>query len=266
MLDCKTCQQFLEIRVGEKLALLKKRDEKVGKEYMTIAPVLLQLLEDVELKNELKARIKEQIDSAAVNATPNPRDETEGNKKLLKATMAVVLAKLENLYGDGEDTKLYPMPLFEAQPQSQIVPLMEDHGTVAIVLGEYVRTWEEVFYDICHESLHLLNPVINVKGDKVKVSALEEGCAVKFAEQMYEKYINPYCDKIPSTSPANAPDSQYFMVYSVAKKIPDELLKDVRREFGRFSSIDDVVKFTALVGGYVCGEEVEVLIKPFAYR
>lgn len=233
---------------------------------MMIAPVLLQLLEDVELNNGLKARLKEQIDSAAVNATSNPRDEIEGNKELLNAIMVVVLAKLENLYGDGDYTKLYSMPLFVAQPQSQIVPLMEDHGTVAIVLGEYVRTWEDVFYDICHESLHLLNPVINVKGGNVKVSSLEEGCAVNFAEHMYQKYINPYCDKIPTTSPANAPYSPYFIAYSVTKKIPDGVLKEVRKEFGRFSKIDDVEKFTALVGGYVSGEEVEVLIKPFPYR
>ena len=143
---------------------------------------------------------------------------------------------------------------------------MGDHDTVAIVLGQHVRSWEEVFYDICHESLHLLNPVINVKDSKVKVCALEEGVAVKFAETMYAKYIRPYCDKIPSTSPVHAPNCQYFLAYLAAEKIPDDVLKEVRNVFGKFSNIDDSEKFRVLVSDYLSKEEIEILVETIVYR
>jgi hypothetical protein len=228
----------------------------------------LELLEQIkgdQFTPEIKAIIKKQIESAAEDLSSNPRDRTEGNLKLLNAIMLIVSGAAEDLYGIGDETGLHFLPIFEDQPRSQIGLLINEPDKVAIVLGEYVKTWEEVFYDICHESLHLLNPVFNVKDDKIKVSALEEGCAVKFAEQMYEKYINPFCDKIPSTSPVNAFGSQYFTAYSAAKKIPDDVLREVRKTFGRFSNIDDAGKFKELVGEYVSAEEAGVLMRPFVY-
>lgn len=236
---------------------------------MTIGPVLLELLAQItnyQYSPEVKEYLKQLIDSAAVDVTPNPRDKTEGNKKLLSSAVLVAFGTVQDLYGIGDDTKLYPSPQFLDQPQSQIAPLMDDNSTVAIVLGGYVRTWEEVFYDICHESLHLLNPVLNIRDSRVQVSALEEGVAVKFAEHMYSKYINPYCDSIPSTSPVHDFQSQYFKAYCAAKKIPDEVLNEVRSVFGKFSSINDIGKFTELVGGYLNEIEIDVLVKPVEYR
>jgi DNA-directed RNA polymerase subunit L len=213
----------------------------------------------------VKEEIKDLIESAAISSTPNPRDETEGNLKLLYVTVLIALLAVQDLYGIGDETELHPHPIFGTQPQSQIVPLKGNHGTVAVLLGEYVKTWEDVFYDICHESLHLLNPTINVKSDNVKVSALEEGCAVKFAEQMYEQHIKPYCNKTPLTSPVTATASQYFSAYSAVKKIPDDVLKEVRRKFERFSKIDDFEKFKELVGEYVSDQEIDVLVRTFTY-
>jgi hypothetical protein len=235
---------------------------------MTIGPVLLELLTQIENNQyspEKKACLKELIGSAAVDATKNPRDDTEGNRKLLYSAVLVALGTVQDLYGIGDDTELHPFPEFVNQPQSQIAPLMDNHSTVAIVLGNYVRTWEEVFYDICHESLHLLNPVLNVRDSRVQVSALEEGVAVKFAEHMYGKYIKPYCKNIPSTSPVGDIQGQYFKAYCAAKKIPDEVLHEVRIAFGKFSSINDVEKFAELVGAYLNEEEIEILMQPVKY-
>lgn len=124
---------------------------------------------------------------------------------------------------------------------------------------------ENAFYDVCHEVVHLLNPVFNVQDANVKVSALDEGVAVKFAEQMYERYIRPYCDRIPSTSPIFYRNSQYFVAYSAAKKIPDGVLKEVRQVFGMFSKIDDVEKFKTLVGSYLSDKEMDELMAKFIY-
>jgi len=236
---------------------------------MMIVSVLLDSLEKIknnQFTDEMKATLKRQIDFAAGDRTLDPREETEANRKLLNAAILVALGTAEELYGEGDETEFHCYPIFKAQPRSQIVPLAENHLKFAIVIGECARSWEDVFYDICHESLHLLNPVINVMDDTVEVCALEEGVAVKFAEQMYEKYIKPYCGKTPSSSPVNYSDSQYFMAYYAVKKIPDDVLKETRKSFGRFSNIDDVNKFKALVGSYVSDKEIEILTNPFVYR
>lgn len=227
---------------------------------------LLSQIKDDQFTDELKATLKRQIELSSVDLTLNPRDETEGNLKLLNAVMLIALGSAQDLYGSGEDTGLDPFPRFEDQPQSQIVPLMGDHGTVAIVLGTYVKSWEEVFYDICHESLHLLNPVIKVNDREVRVSALEEGVAVKFAEKMYEKCIKPYCGQTPLTSPVNSPSSQYYLAFNAAKKIPDDVLKEIRSVFGKFSNIEDSGKFKRLVNQYLNDEEIRILVEVFVYK
>lgn len=235
---------------------------------MKLEAVLLQLLEQIkndDWTDESRANVKDLIQSSASDRTLNPRDKTDGNEKLLKATVFIALGTATDMYGVGDETKLYPIPFFERQPQSQIAPLMDDMSTVGIVLGECVRSWEEVFYDICHESLHLLDPIINVYDSNVKVSALEEGVAVKFAEDMYEQYVRPYCRKKPLTSPVSDINSQYFKAYSAAKKIPDVVLKDVRKVFGKFSKIDDVEKFKEMVGNFISDEDVKTLVDPFVY-
>jgi hypothetical protein len=235
---------------------------------MAIETALLQLLEQIkndQCTDQVRDLLRVQIKSATTDLTLTPRDETDGNRMLLNAMGALALGMAEQLYGAGDDTGLDPFPRFWSEPNSQIMPLDGDDGTVVIAIGTSAASWEEVFYDICHESLHLLNPVINVRSSGVKVSALDEGVAVKFAEQMYEKYIKSYCNTVPATSPINAFHTQYFQAYSAAKRIPDATLKEVRKVFGKFSKIDDADKFKDLVCDYLSDEEAEILLAPFRY-
>lgn len=235
---------------------------------MAIESVLVELasqIEDDQVTNEEKANLISQIQSSAGDLTSNPRDHTNGNRLLLNATMVVALGIAQNRYGIGDDAGLYLHPLFGDKPQSQLRPLAGDNREFAIVLGMCVRSWEDVFYDICHESLHLLNPVLIVEGDGDKISALEEGVAVKFAEDMYDTHIRTYCDHTPLTSPINDPSSQYFRAYAAAKKIPDAVLKEVRRTFGRFSDINDSEKFRDIISDYLDEEAIRTLIEPFRY-
>ncbi|MBN3727265.1 hypothetical protein [Burkholderia sp. Ac-20379] len=235
---------------------------------MTIETALLQLLEQFkndQCTDQVKDHLRAQIKSASSDLTQNPRDETNGNRMFLNAMVALALGTAEQLYGAGDDTSFDPFPRFWSHPNSQIMPLIGDDGAVVIAIGTFAVSWEEVFYDICHESLHLLNPVTNVRSSNVKVSALEEGVAVKFAEQIYEKYISSYCDKIPTTSPIKAFHTQYFQAYSAAKMIPDTTLKEVRNVFVRFSKIDDPDKFKHLTRDYLSDMEAEILLAPFKY-
>lgn len=212
-----------------------------------------------------KEILRNQINSATPRLTLNPRDDTNESRMILNAMFALCLGVAEKLYGDGGDTKFHKIPIFLPQPNSQIMPLNDKKGTVVIAIGTCAFSWEEVFYDICHESLHMLNPVVNVHNSNVNVSALEEGVAVKFAEHLYEKYVKIYCNKIPATSPVNAFHTQYFQAYSAANKIPDVKLKEVRKEFERFSKLDNAEKFKNLVGDYLSEGDTEILLEPFRY-
>lgn len=231
---------------------------------MKIVKALLALLEDTGFQDQKKKEIRDVFIVAMKGMVSDPRGDTESNKRILGAALFLVKRKVESLYGVGDETELYPYPIFINQPQSQIAPVMNNHKMIALGVGVCAKSWEEVFYDLCHESLHLLNPVIDVKNNKV--SALEEGCAVRFAEQMYEKYISPYCSDIPLTSPINSHSSQYFFPYIAAKKIPNSVLSDVRKAFGKFSTIDDIRKFKLLVGDYVDDKEIRTLVEPFIYK
>ena len=231
---------------------------------MKIVQMLLTMLEDASFTDGDKAEIMDSIESAAVGITLNPRDKTESNGNILCAALRVILKMVEDLYGKCDGTKIYLTPIFIDQSASQIAPLQYIIGTVGLGIGQSAKSWEEVFYDLCHETVHLLNPVMGVKNKRV--SALEEGCAVKFAEQTYEKYIKPYCNKVPRTSPISYPSCQYFSAYSAAKKIPDSVLKDIRREFGSFSNINDAEKLKNMAGDYVDDKDIEVLVKSFLYK
>jgi len=232
---------------------------------MQILMVLLGLLEQIENDQfplKVKADLKELI-AAAPSITSNPRDKTDGNISILTAMLTILLGTVQDLYGIGDETEVSLHPQFLDYQQSQIRFLVGDAPRGIVVLGRYVRTWEEVFYDLCHESLHLLDPVLNI--EEAMVSALEEGVAVKFAEQMYAKHIKPYCDSIPVTSPVRAPQSQYFRAYCAAEKIPDDVLRGIRNAFGRFSNINHVNKFRELTMAYLNETEIEVLMAPVFY-
>ncbi|HDV8352641.1 TPA: hypothetical protein RKT01_004472 [Burkholderia vietnamiensis] len=231
---------------------------------MKIVQALLALLETVGFPDEEKARIGNFIDAASVGMTLDPRDEVESNGKFLHASLLVIARKVEDLYGAGDDTDLHYLPIFLNQLNSQILPLIGEPKKFALGIGLIARSWEDVFYELCHESLHSLNPVVDVRNNRV--AALEEGCAVKFAEQMYLEYIKPYCNEIPLSSPVSDHSSQYFTAYMAAKKIPDNVLRKVRQVFGRFSKIDDVRKFTTLVELYVSEAEAASLCERFVYR
>lgn len=228
--------------------------------------VVMQIIEqisDAAYDSELKTKIKALIRPDGI--TSNPREETDGNRDFLRAMLIAILGAAEDLYGQGEDAEIYYLPIFKDQPSSQITVGLDAPDHVFMIIGTHANTWEEVFYDIAHESIHLLNPVANAQKKEVIVSAMEEGCAVKFAEYMYEKYIEPFCKEKPVTSPNHPGGGQYFTAYLAARKIPDDVLKAIREKFGRFSDVDDKEKLKELAASYINDEDIKILVGRFYY-
>ena len=120
-----------------------------------------------------------------------------------------------------------------------------------------------MFYELCHETVHLLNPVRDIK--QSRVSALEEGVAVKFAEEMYEAFIATYTRHGPLVTPAADKSSSYFRAFSIAKKIPDDVLKRIRKEFGKFSAVDDASLLMKIAPACITEHEAQQMCDAFDY-
>ncbi|WP_220465770.1 hypothetical protein, partial [Pseudomonas juntendi] len=78
-----------------------------------------------------------------------------------------------------------------------------------ICFGTQVITWEQLFYELAHETLHLLGPTDT---NKNTVARIEEGVAVKFAEEFYKDYVYPSIKRYTYISPLSAPLSAYYKV------------------------------------------------------
>lgn len=175
--------------------------------------------------------------------------------------LLVAVATTESLYGEGSG-RFEPLPRFDdATPMSQV--RMNAHQEGVIVIGNCAQTWEEVFYDMCHEAVHLLDPVVDVS--RTEVSYLEEGCAVKFAEQMHAAYVRPYCDLVPRTSPIRDRKSPYHAAYAAASKMPDDVLKQARRAFGTFAKVNDATRLGTIAGSFLSNADLELLASAFPY-
>ncbi|CAJ0694927.1 hypothetical protein LMG18102_02034 [Ralstonia mannitolilytica] len=120
-----------------------------------------------------------------------------------------------------------------------------------------------MFYELCHETVHLLNPVLDIK--QSRVSALEEGVAVKFAEEMYERFIATYTRHGPLVTPTSNKNSSYFKAFLIAKKIPDDILKIIRKEFGKFSAIDNASLLMKIAPACITEHEAQQMCDAFDY-
>ncbi len=153
--------------------------------------------------------------------------------------------------------------------RSRVATLTKDPNKFGIFISRCCNTWEDVFYDLCHECLHILNPAKDT--NITPVQRLEEGVAVKLAEYMYSRYIANYHNTPAINSPLSLFDptakySQYYKSYLITSKIPDEKLKEVRSIFGSFWSIPDKEKFMSIVGNYITDKEADYLLSDFDYN
>lgn len=230
---------------------------------MSFIEAVICLLEETEMPDDEKSQGRAALESLKGKVTVNPREENHENNLLLRVLACTLLYRLEELYGPVEVAKLHHEPVFWENFRSQVVVLQGDEIIIGMAITVLAKSWEHVFYEMCHESVHLLNPRINAQ--KERVSALEEGVAVKFAEQMYAEHISPYTNQLPAFSPTQQQSSQYFVAFQAAEKIPDSVLRDVRTHFKSFSEIDNLDEFKSFVLSHISEDEAVVLYSPFVY-
>ncbi|RQY65618.1 hypothetical protein DF110_28475 [Burkholderia stagnalis] len=135
--------------------------------------------------------------------------------------------------------------------------------TFGVSVGSFAESWEQVFYELCHETVHLLNPILDIK--QSRVSALEEGVAVKFAEDLYGTFIQTYTRRSPLVTPTSNKSSSYFKAFSIAKKIPDDKLKLIRKEFGKFSAVDNAPLLMKIAPACIAEHEALQICDAFDY-
>lgn len=221
-----------------------------------------------KLDNDLKC-IKEEclledLERISSRLTPNIRENNESNI-VLRCIISFVLYELvKKKYGspDPSFTYNYQVDLTSSE-RSKVCPLKGDISTVAICIGPYIKTWWDLVYDMAHETVHLLNPILQIDQP---YNSIEEGVAVKFAEDVFENYLSAYAPMSEAcSSPKIAIDqsNNYLTVYKVAKKIPDEKLKKIREKFGSFGKIDKFENFFELIKEFVSTEEAQTLFKSF---
>lgn len=209
------------------------------------------------------------VKELAANATDNPRDNVRENYEILYHTQEAILDVVEARYGKcDEDIDTYMHPVLRDAENNKhtgsvIWSLKDQPRTFGIGVGSFAESWEQVFYELCHETVHLLNPVLDIK--QFRVSALEEGVAVKFAEETYEIFIAIYTCNGPLVTPTSNKSSSYFKAFSIAKKIPDNILKLIRKEFGKFSAVDNASLLMQIAPACITAHEAQQMCDAFDY-
>lgn len=217
----------------------------------------------IPLPPEEVAEYKSFITKFESGCTNSPRDENIDNVYFLRMLTLLAQDKAKSLYGNPENVEIDLDPIFsETRWPSRIAFTLEEK--YCIELGQSLRTWEDFFYDICHEALHLLNPVKDLK--TTTICRLEEGVAVKFAEDCYAAFIYPWKQQKARNSPVdNTQAGDYRRAHTITKKIPDSALNSIRKKFGAFYKSNDPTEIHKLAGGYINEDEAIFLSQSFLY-
>ncbi|KAA5924219.1 hypothetical protein F1536_00560 [Achromobacter xylosoxidans] len=230
---------------------------------MNIFVATRNLASSIPLDPEEAAEFQSIITKFESGCTNSPRDENNDNSNFIRILTLLAQDKAKSLYGNPENADIDLGPFFSQNRwPSRIAFTLEEK--FCIELGQSLRTWEDFFYDICHEALHLLNPVKDLK--TTTICRLEEGVAVKFAEDCYAAFIYPWKKKKARNSPVdNTQAGDYRRAHAITKKIPDSVLKSIREKFGAFYKSNDPTEIHKLAGSYINEDEAIFLSQSFLY-
>lgn len=190
------------------------------------------------------------------------------NRYVIHCISVLMLNLAEQKYGEtsvGPDD-IYMSPEFLDIPRSYVgrtqkteTMLQEKH---IICLGTLVTTWEQLFYELAHETVHLLGPTDT---NKNTVARIEEGVAVKFAEDFYKDFVYPSIKRYTYSSPLSTPLSVYYKAYKATSKIPDDILKSIRSNFTNFKDVKKEGLYE-ISKSFISEEEAGYLSLPFDYK
>ncbi|EGI5923277.1 hypothetical protein AE372_004156 [Salmonella enterica subsp. enterica serovar Colindale] len=212
------------------------------------------------------------LDKAPETLTQSPRQWNTDCNDLRAFILYFLLVDLEKRYGDmacGDRT--FTIPFYEWQrevaemPATGVVSFKDDTELAekydyGLCIGWRYDQWEQFFYQVALGAVYLLNPRIAPTGT-LKTSTLEAGMAIRYAEEMLEKYL-PYTGRALVDSPVGT-GNMFDRACHAACKLPDNLLRQIREEFGSFGTITDPVRFAAMTSDFLTPDEALLLSSDF---
>ncbi|KPA98206.1 hypothetical protein [Pseudomonas asplenii] len=228
--------------------------------------VIERMLNEIYLNCDCTEKVLDRLDAQIPEITQDP--SAIENTYAVNVAGVMLLEMVQKKYGGSSlnPEVMSVFPAFSDVPRSQVnVNMITPEHPVArhtIFLGCHINTWHQFFYELAHESIHMLGPV---NTNEVEVATLDEGVAVKFAEDFYREYIFPLTGVQVPQSPVNASQSVYFKAYQAANKIPDTVLFEIRKEFNNFREVKNPL-FYEMTQSYLSRSESELLCSAFDYK
>ena len=235
--------------------------------------MLCQLKDDAkEINPDVLKQAQQILDKAPETLVQSPRQWNTECNELRAFILYFLLADLEMRYGDMEfaDTT-FAIPFYAWEREaadiqaSGVVTFSKDTELAkdydyGLCIGWRYDQWEQFFYQAALGAVYLLNPRTAPMGT-LRASTLEAGMAIRYAEEMLSKYL-PYTGRALVDSPVGT-GNKFDMAYQVVCKLPDDLLRQIRKEFGSFGTINDSRRFATMTSRWLTKAEAELLSSDF---
>lgn len=183
---------------------------------------------------------------------PASRPDSPESQPMLWVLQMDLLSRAEAAFGSRNKAKQIYQPTFHDNgPFITNTPTLD--GAFAQLSRNAAGFWPTVVYELAHETVHLLDPVVGI------TNCLEEGVAVEFSIRMSRDLTNHPME--PS------PDSNYAIAHRLLMNLPSPLhesLSALRSQFGTLAAISS--DHLALTFPSVSRDTCEKLASPFKPR
>lgn len=256
-------------------SLLYKLRTAVGAMHLNqpVLSMLHRLKDDAKgIKSGALEQAKEILEMAPEALIHSPRQWDDNCNALRAFIRFFLVAELENRYGDSaSDVRVYEVPFYAWEREAAglgatgVVTFHKDHALAkeydyGLCIGWRYDMWEQFFYQAAVGAVYLLNPRSAPSGH-LNTSTLEQGMAIRYAEEMLDKYL-PYTGRALVDSPVGT-GNMFDCAYRAACKLPDNILRLVREEFGSFGTITDPVRFADMTSDFLTPGEASLLSGDF---
>lgn len=265
------------LKDGTFSALLLQIREAIGEANIDfrMLQALRQLCQDAgNLPPDVQEQAEQILARAPHTLALSPREwDTECNQ-LRHFILFFILRDLESRYGEmASPERTYRVPFYSRERETsglyssgivtfdKSTPLARDFD-FGLCIGWRYDSWQQFLYQVSHTAVYLLDPRVAPHGT-LRISALEVGMAVRYAEEMLEKYL-PAVSRSRVDSPAGTGNA-YDLAFQTARKLPDAVLRQIRAAFGSFGTLPDTEKFAAMTAGWLTPAEAEWLCREFPF-
>jgi len=138
-----------------------------------------------------------------------------------------LLAEAESRLGPMDRTKKLYQPIFK-NGRPHIINTPSCDGAFASLSQNAAGYWPTTLYELAHETIHLLNPVVGY------TNYLEEGVAVAFSVEM---------SRTKTTHAMEPDDNHYKKAWELVLQLPGglyETTKSIRNHFGSLGKAEPV--------------------------